>query len=140
MERRLQLAETQDLTLTLFAMDMDRLKFINDTYGHQEGDIAIQSLAQAIRVETDGKGICARYGGDEFAFAMLGEASFLPDLESIRARIEASARRICSSGQYLISASLGACSCLVSEHPSLDQLLAQSDRALYTDKMQRRHK
>ena len=140
LERRLQLAETQDLTLTLFAMDMDRLKFINDTYGHQEGDIAIQSLAQAIRVETDGKGICARYGGDEFAFAMLGKASFLPDLESIRARIEASARRICSSGQYLISASLGACSCLVREHPSLDQLLAQSDRALYADKMRRRHK
>lgn len=137
LERCLRRPEAQDMTLTLFAMDMDRLKAINDSYGHHEGDIAIQCLARAIRAQTEGKGICARYGGDEFAFAMLAEASFLPDLEDIRERIEATARENAHSKEYRISASLGACDCRVREHPSLDQLLVQADRALYADKMRR---
>ena len=138
LEHRLQLPETQGLTLTLFAMDMDRLKAINDVYGHHEGDVAIQCLAQAIRMQTEGQGLCARYGGDEFAFAILAEASVLPRLETIRARIETIAREISGSRAYRISASLGACSCPVRERASLDQLLAEADRALYADKTRRR--
>ena len=138
LERCMRLAENQDLTLTLFAMDMDRLKSINDTYGHHEGDFAIHSLAQAIRAETEGKGICARYGGDEFAFAMLTQGPVLPELEAIRSRIESAASQFCAAKEYAISASLGACACRVGEHPSLDQLLAEADRALYEDKQRRR--
>ena len=41
LERLLTLPEMQNRTLTLFSMDMDRLKRINDVYGHQEGDVAI---------------------------------------------------------------------------------------------------
>ena len=139
LEHRLQLPESQGLTLTLFAMDMDRLKAINDLYGHHEGDHAIQCLAKAIHAETEGRGICARYGGDEFAFAMLAEASYLPELEAIRARIEATAREKCGEREYAISASLGACSSPVRERASLDQLLAEADRALYADKLRRGH-
>lgn len=138
LEHRLQLPESQGLTLTLFAMDMDRLKAINDAFGHHEGDVAIQCLAQAIRKETEEQGLCARYGGDEFAFAILAEASVLPRLETIRARIERTARQISGSKAYRISASLGGCSCPVRERASLDQLLAEADGALYADKTRRR--
>lgn len=137
LERSLRLPEAQGMTLTLFSMDMDRLKSINDAYGHHEGDCAIQCLAQAIRAETEGKGICARYGGDEFAFAFLADTSRLTELEAIRTRIEATARELCGPKEYLISASLGACSCPVRERPSMDQLLAEADRALYSDKLRR---
>ena len=68
---------------------------------------------------------------------MLADASFLPALEDIRERIEATARENAVSKEYRISASLGACACLVKAHPSLDQLLVQADRALYADKMRR---
>lgn len=139
-ERLLQLPETQSQTLTLFAMDMDRLKSINDEFGHYEGDHAIQCLAQAIALETRGKGICARYGGDEFAFALLSDDSLAPELEGIRARIEAAARTFCGKKAYEISASLGACAHRVLNHASLDQMLAEADHALYTDKMRRRHR
>ena len=137
-ERLLQLPETQSLTLTLFAMDMDRLKIVNDLYGHQEGDHAIQCLAQAIQQETRESGICARYGGDEFAFALLADDSFIPNLEEIRSRIEDAAREICGTKEYQISASLGACAHRVLNHASLNQLLAEADHALYSDKMRRR--
>ena len=138
LERRLKLPQSRGQMLTLFAMDMDGLKGINDVYGHHEGDHAIRCLAQAIQEETEGQGICSRYGGDEFAFALLAETSRLPELETIRARIEASAQKLCDSKAYRIKASVGACACPVRDLPSLGQLLVESDRALYADKLQRK--
>ena len=138
LEHRLKLPENQDQILTLFAMDMDRLKMINDVYGHAEGDTAIQHLANALLAETEGKGICARYGGDEFAFAMIGDRSYVPEVDIIREGIEKTAREMCGPKEYLIGASLGACSCAVTELQSLDQILAEADYALYADKSRRK--
>ncbi|MBR4576477.1 MAG: diguanylate cyclase [Clostridia bacterium] len=140
LERRLQLPESRSQVLTLFAMDMDGLKEINDVHGHQEGDLAIRSLAEALRRETEDTGICARYGGDEFAFACIADHSMLPELEEIRKRLETSARAISGKRAYLISASLGACSRPVDSSLSLDEILAESDRALYRDKTARKHR
>lgn len=134
LERRLQLPETKGKVLTLFSMDMDRLKSINDIHGHQEGDFAIQCLARALEKTVGEKGICARYGGDEFAFAILDEESCVERLKEIRERIETTAREICGPKDYLISASLGAYACPVNDLQSLDQILAESDHALYKDK------
>ena len=140
LENRLQKPEMQGKTLTLFAMDMDCLKSINDVFGHHEGDYAIQCLAQALEGLMNGNGICARYGGDEFAFAFLDDRSLAPDLEEIRNRIETEARRICGPKEYLISASLGACSAPVESGLPLDPILAQADQALYADKSIRKAK
>ena len=137
LERLLALPESQNQTLTLFAMDMDRLKGINDRYGHHEGDAAIRCLAEGIRQAVEGRGICARYGGDEVAFAILS-GDEKPDPEKIRTRIETTARAVSGQKAYLISASLGSCACQVRNHPPLDQLLAESDRTLYADKTARR--
>ena len=140
LENRLQKPEMQGKTLTLFAMDMDCLKSINDVFGHHEGDYAIQCLAQALEGLMNGNGICARYGGDEFAFAFLDDRSLAPDLEEIRNRIETGARKICGPKEYLISASLGACSAPVESGLPLDPILAQADQALYADKSIRKAK
>ena len=140
LDRRLSLPETQGKYLTLFSMDMDRLKSINDIYGHYEGDYAIQCLAQALEQIVEGKGICARYGGDEFAFALLDEKPLTEKRDGIRERIEEAARKICGPKDYLISASLGAASCQAVSHMSLDQALAESDRSLYADKRSRRER
>ena len=103
----------------------------------QEGDVAIQCLAEGIRREMEGCGICARYGGDEFAFAVLTEGE-TPELEPLRERIIRTANRTSGGKQYAISASLGACSCAVRNHLPIDQLLAEADKALYEDKNSRR--
>ena len=49
-------------------VDMDNLKVINDKFGHNEGDFALKSIAQALKNATDESQnqICARFGGDEF--------------------------------------------------------------------------
>ena len=52
--------------LMIFTADMDKLKYINDKYGHASGDIAIKAVADALLHTADDDEICIRLGGDEF--------------------------------------------------------------------------
>lgn len=52
--------------IVIFSVDMDGMKLINDTYGHNEGDKAIIGVAHALRAISENGEICARFGGDEF--------------------------------------------------------------------------
>ena len=63
-----------DEPLTVMMIDMDRLKEINDTYGHAAGDAAIQAVATAIRDTCRRGDVPCRFGGDEFA-VILPEAA-----------------------------------------------------------------
>ncbi|BDQ37613.1 diguanylate cyclase [Pseudodesulfovibrio nedwellii] len=62
---------------TLFMMDIDHFKNINDTYGHAVGDIVLKQIAQAFQDVIRSSDIVARYGGEEFAVVAPGS-----DLES----------------------------------------------------------
>ncbi len=63
--------ENKDTTyhLIIISLDMDGLKFINDTYGHSEGDAAIKAIASALISVWGEHEICSRFGGDEFTVA-----------------------------------------------------------------------
>jgi diguanylate cyclase (GGDEF)-like protein len=114
-------------SLALF--DLDRLKRINDTYGHATGSRAICRVADALRLNCRATDTAGRYGGDEFAV-------ILPETGEDKAHD--AARRICesiTSQEELprISASVG-----VAVYPqdgdSLLGLLDSADRALYREK------
>jgi diguanylate cyclase (GGDEF)-like protein len=66
--------------LTVAMIDMDRLKEVNDTYGHPAGDSVIVAVASAIRDTCRRSDIPCRYGGDEFAV-------ILPETGKIQARV-----------------------------------------------------
>lgn len=53
-------------TLTGFIFDLNGLKYINDTFGHNEGDFAIQVIGQTLLSTTRSDDICARFSGDKF--------------------------------------------------------------------------
>lgn len=55
-----------DISLAIILIDIDNFKKYNDTYGHQQGDICLTSVAQTINKETRQYDLCARYGGEEF--------------------------------------------------------------------------
>jgi diguanylate cyclase (GGDEF)-like protein len=69
-----------DEPLTVAMIDMDRLKHINDTFGHGAGDSAIQAIAAAIRDTCRRGDVPCRIGGDEFVV-------ILPETNSLQARI-----------------------------------------------------
>jgi diguanylate cyclase (GGDEF)-like protein len=56
----------KNVKLMTFTVDMDKLKYINDNYGHAKGDIALRVVADALSWAADDDEICMRFGGDEF--------------------------------------------------------------------------
>lgn len=62
-------------------VDLDQFKQLNDTYGHQVGDSALQLLAQRLAMLVGDRGVVGRIGGDEFALYVLGGASKLQKMQ-----------------------------------------------------------
>ena len=57
----------------IIMLDIDRFKSINDTYGHEEGDVYLKTVAEAIKNVYSRYGLCYRIGGDEFCVVMKRE-------------------------------------------------------------------
>ena len=65
-EQRLKLTSRQGVRSTLIFIDVDNLKYINDNFGHREGDGALQQIAGLLRECFRESDIIGRLGGDEF--------------------------------------------------------------------------
>lgn len=126
-------------TMTL-SIDMDNLKYINDVYGHSHGDLALQTIADAMRQACSGCEICARIGGDEFAVfgydysedkAKQYTENFLQYLKDFNAD---------SSLPYCVNASFGYTISDPSLSISQKQYMKASDDLLYQNKRKRKEK
>jgi|GEM_PF-692308 len=128
--------ENNRKVLSLFSIDMDNLKTINDNYGHQYGDIAIQAIARALAAFVGTHGIAARYGGDEFACAIIGDTWLAPDIENIRARIHThiASDPQCQDLPFKIMASIGISEHMVDFSLNLENMIRESDTLMYKDK------
>lgn len=119
---------------------MDGLKIINDTYGHNEGDFALKTLASAIKHFAMRNGICARYGGDEFVCAIVTEQRMEFTADIVRGRLQATFNKCkeLETKPFTISASIG-CKCeQINENLDVEELMRVADQAMYQDKLSRR--
>jgi diguanylate cyclase (GGDEF)-like protein len=115
-------------------IDLDRLKPLNDSYGHETGDRMLKLVARCIQDELRQTDVVARYGGDEFV-------ALLPETPRSGALDVASRIRLAVAGtplnlgdrSVITSVSIG-----VATYPedgrSLDTLLVHADRAMYVEK------
>lgn len=129
----------QQQKIMITFIDMDGLKFINDNYGHNEGDYAIQRLADVIK-ECSRKGsICARFGGDEFVvFSQSVEAG---DDTSFERRFQKRIESINSiiSKPYKLSASIGSIITTPVEGDTLFSLIKNADELMYDVKKKKKN-
>ncbi|CRZ35667.1 diguanylate cyclase (GGDEF)-like protein [Herbinix hemicellulosilytica] len=65
-EKYLKQAVEKKVKLMVMTVDLDKLKMINDNFGHAGGDIALKTVADALAYAADDDEICIRFGGDEF--------------------------------------------------------------------------
>lgn len=72
--------ERRSKDLSLIVIDVDRFKFINDTYGHDVGDTVIKSIAGIIKKVVGKDALVARWGGDEFLVLRLGSTTGMETL------------------------------------------------------------
>ena len=120
--------------LTLFVLDLDHFKNINDTYGHAGGDQALRSFADISRANLRVVDTIGRLGGDEFAVLLpatdIDAAGIVA--EKLRLVIEGNAVQA-GAVSFFLTVSIGVAS-WTSDDDSGDFVLAQADRALYEAK------
>jgi diguanylate cyclase (GGDEF)-like protein len=120
--------------LSLLFFDIDDFKKVNDTYGHDVGDIVLKELAKVLRLSVRDHDVTARYGGEEFAV-------ILPDTD-IDTALEVAKRILNKVNSTLIQAreqvirvtvSIGV-STKTDEMKNQSDLVRQADQALYRSK------
>ena len=133
----------EEKTLFVSTIDMDGLKYINDTFGHSAGDEGIICIADAVRATAAEDDIMCRAGGDEFVVAGL-RSSF--DKEQFVNRFCSTLEKLSKNQDrpYPVTASIG-CACGRVKDPSeakkiFEQLLERSDEEMYRYKTARRRR
>ena len=130
----LDAADRRQTVTRLVFLDIDNLKKLNDTYGHDAGDAGIRAMARALCKALRREDVVSRIGGDEFVALTLGLD------ESGRATIEARIREyLCTESaacglEQPIEASIGWAVRAPGEEATVENLLAEADSAMYRAK------
>jgi diguanylate cyclase (GGDEF)-like protein len=140
LQRALARAERHARPVTLFFMDLDRFKNINDTLGHQFGDRVLQEAAKRLSACVREGDIIARLGGDEFVL-LVEELGDPPALAEIARKLLAAVADLGAiDGQDLnVSLSIGICA-FPTDGRDAKTLLAGADIAMYRAKEQGRNR
>ena len=113
LQEQLALAKRHGTAVSMLLFDVDNFKCLNDTYGHDEGDVVLREIAAVLRAGTRATDLVCRYGGEEFAVLLpnteIESAATMG--ERMRGMIEDDQR-----GKHAITVSVG-----VSTHPELNE-------------------
>lgn len=133
-EQQVKLARRQRTPFLLLFMDLDQLKYVNDTFGHAEGNRALIEAADVLRRCFRQSDLLARFGGDEFA--ALAFSSDESDDQAMRARLHGALDAVnCKPDRaYPLGFSMGILACSPSEEGTIDQLLERADKLMYREK------
>lgn len=132
--KQLQVSRRNKQKLSICYVDVDRLKDINDTYGHQEGDEALKLISKFLEETPREADIVCRLGGDEFLM-ILSQCS-IDQAKSVWERIanKLTAFNAKMIKPYIISLSCGFAEYNPDAEKSVDKLIAIADQEMYKDK------
>ena len=123
---------TKKYPLAVASIDMDGLKYINDTFGHSAGDSAIKAISECVTKALNPDEFAARMGGDEFeAVLILNSPGRVGQfIRTLRNLIKEANNE--SDADYPLSASIGTCE--VREWSMLLECMNKADKAMYLEK------
>jgi two-component system cell cycle response regulator len=139
--RQLSGAARHGFPVWIAMADLDHFKTINDTYGHEAGDIVLKKIAEIIRTNTRSSNICGRIGGEEFiiVLAHVNKQSVHTAIEKIREQCEN--EKLTFAGRCVgVTASFGIAGFHGQKSPEFGQLLRDADAALYRAKRNGRNR
>ena len=117
--------------LILIFIDIDNFKYVNDTFGHDEGDIVLKEVSKIFHDTFRKYDVVVRYGGDEFLI-LLEERTY--DETSVKAILEKMVQRVEERLlEFKISASYG-CATAPKEAQVLQELISIADERMYAHK------
>ena len=130
LENRLAALRHRDVPLGVLMLDLDEFKHLNDTYGHDAGDLVLRVVAETVQHCLPGRGRVFRYGGEEFVALVADE-----DLTTVATRlcVYVEESRIELDGHELhVTVSIGATAARVSDE--VTEVLRRADSLLYQAK------
>jgi diguanylate cyclase (GGDEF)-like protein/PAS domain S-box-containing protein len=132
--QQLKVSRRQQRGLLLFFIDLDHMKWINDTLGHNSGDHALVETAGLLNRTFRTSDILGRIGGDEFAIVAIDASP--SGKETIMERLKQNLEELNSTGKrdYALSLSVGAVHYDPDELCTIDEMIARADSAMYEDK------
>jgi diguanylate cyclase (GGDEF)-like protein len=132
--QHLKSAHRANAEASLIYTDMDGLKAINDTHGHDEGSNALRLVADVLRGTFRSSDIIARIGGDEFVILEAHPGN--NDSQSSVKRLRENLRSLNAGAAraYEISLSIGRVHGGADEYPTVETLLARGDELMYEEK------
>ena len=138
--RTLREKMSDDDFLSIVSIDMDGLKYINDNFGHAEGDDALMRLANVIKglVEEGTGELCARMGGDEFSMLLLSKdkEKHLNFASRFQKAMMEEEKRV--QKPYPFRASVGICCIGEENNLSLMACMQLADKRMYIQKKSKR--
>ena len=122
----------------LIVLDVDRLKPVNDAFGHAAGDQVLKAIVTALSDQVRSSDVIGRLGGDEFALLLWNLTE--TDAKSKAALLEQAVDQLTFTfrGQT-VTAGASAGMAILGPHTEAEKALEEADRAMYVRKAQRRH-
>jgi diguanylate cyclase (GGDEF)-like protein len=122
----------------LIVLDVDRLKPVNDAFGHAAGDQVLKAIVTALSDQVRSSDVIGRLGGDEFALLLWNLTE--TDAKSKAALLEQAVDQLTFTfrGQT-VTAGASAGVAILGPHTEAEKALEEADRAMYVRKAQRRH-
>jgi len=140
LEQQIKTVKRKKTPILLLYLDVDDFKYINDTFGHQEGDKVLKEVAKLFKSTLREVDIVCRLGGDEFL--LIFPESSPNDAPLIRERLNANLKKLNQklAKPYKIDFSIGL-SCYDPSNPlSIDKLIHIADENMYKDKKNKKNR
>ena len=134
-------AQRKATSLSLFLIDLDNFKLVNDEFGHLVGDAILHEIAQRLSAAVRVYDILGRYGGEEFIVAAAELGTELPHQFAERLRLAVSASPIRTpKAEVTVTISIGVAATNPCGDCSIEKLIQSADAALYQAKANGRNR
>ncbi len=141
MKEEVESAGRSGKPLSCMLLDVDHFKKVNDTYGHQVGDLVLREVAALIRTQLRGSDVLSRYGGEEFStlLANTGGEEAVEVAERIRRSIADHIFKTDEFPPFNVTISIGVATMKCAANSKLEpraghNLIGQADKVLYDAK------
>lgn len=133
-----RVSNSRNLPISIIIADMDRLKHINDTYGHRTGDKYLLKIAEILNHITRKNEVVARIGGDEFAIIVTGVE--LEEIKLLCERIKSEISKFNIKKELPLALSLSLGYAIKKNYSEdINEIFIQADLAMYEEKKRGRN-
>ncbi len=137
-KQQIKIADRLKKYAALIYADMDNMKWINDTFGHREGDQALIDIANILKSALRASDVVARYGGDEFVGLVLDSTEKGAEVVCAHIQEKLNAYNLEGNRSFKLSISFGLTRYDPKNPSTLEELLERADRLMYEHKQRKK--